>query len=153
MSSRTLQQVSRTRQPALIPDEVFPNLAPDVAGQHGEVFTRKWVVELILDLAGYTVERDLAELIAVEPACGTGAFLGPLVERLSASCRQHGRSISDARNALRAYDLLPETSNRHAPPRSRFSSATAGRKTRSKMLPRLGYTLAITCSCFMTTAQ
>lgn len=107
MSSRTLQQVSRTRQLALIPDEVFPNLAPDVAGQHGEVFTRKWVVELILDLVGYTVERDLAELIAVEPACGTGAFLGPLVERLSASCRHHGRSISDARNALRAYDLLP----------------------------------------------
>lgn len=65
------------------------------------------MVELILDLVGYTVERDLAELIAVEPACGTGAFLGPLVERLSASCRQHGRSISDARNALRAYDLLP----------------------------------------------
>src|SRR6266568_833081 len=90
----------------LIP-ELLPELAPDTDGQHGEVFTRKWVVELILDLVGYTIERDLANFVAVEPACGTGAFLGPLVERLSASCRRHGRPITDARNALRAYDLLP----------------------------------------------
>ena len=26
----------------------------DESGQHGEVFTRRWVVELILDLAGFT---------------------------------------------------------------------------------------------------
>ena len=106
MNSRTVQQAGHIRQLALIP-EIFPDLAPDIDGEHGEIFTRKWVVELILDLVDYTVERDLAELIAVEPACGTGAFLGPLVERLSASCRHHGRPISDARNALRAYDLLP----------------------------------------------
>jgi adenine-specific DNA-methyltransferase len=42
---------------------------------HGEVFTQQWVVELILDLAGYTPDRDLADLLAVEPACGGGAFL------------------------------------------------------------------------------
>jgi hypothetical protein len=26
---------------------------------HGEVFTRRWVVEVLLDLTGYTVGRDL----------------------------------------------------------------------------------------------
>ncbi len=74
---------------------------------YGAVFTRRWVVELILDLAGYTSERDLAALRAVEPACGAGAFLGPMVERLSRSCRLHGRQASDAANAIRACDLQP----------------------------------------------
>lgn len=106
MNGRTLQQINQTRQLPLIP-EIFPDLIPDIDGEHGEVFTRKWVVELILDLVGYTVEHDLAGLVAVEPACGTGAFLGPLVERLSASCKRHERPLTDACNALRAYDLLP----------------------------------------------
>ena len=80
---------------------------PDRAVEHGEVFTRQWIVELILDLVGYGAGRDLASLVAVEPACGTGAFLGPMVARLSRSCRQHGRSLSDASRAVRAFDLLP----------------------------------------------
>lgn len=79
----------------------------DAAGEHGEVFTRSWVVEFILDLVGYTNDRDLAEVVIVEPACGAGAFLGPLVSRLSASCRMRGRPIADATDSLRAFDLLP----------------------------------------------
>lgn len=75
--------------------------------EYGTVFTRRWVVELILDLVGYTSERDLAALRAIEPACGSGAFLGPIVERLSRSCRLHGREIADAADALRACDLQP----------------------------------------------
>lgn len=73
---------------------------------HGEVFTRRWVVEMILDLIGYTSERDLADLRIVEPACGTGAFLGPIAERLSASCRAHRRPLLDAIHAIEAFDLL-----------------------------------------------
>ncbi len=79
----------------------------------GEVFTRRWVVDLILDLAGYTADRDLGAMVAVEPACGGGAFLAQMVSRLSASCRRHGRDL--APEAIRAYDLLPqhvETSRR-----------------------------------------
>ncbi|HEY2768491.1 MAG TPA: Eco57I restriction-modification methylase domain-containing protein [Solirubrobacteraceae bacterium] len=75
--------------------------------EYGAVFTRRWVVELILDLAGYSVERDLASLRAIEPACGSGAFLGPMVERLSRSCRLHGRSLSETADAIRACDLQP----------------------------------------------
>ncbi len=74
---------------------------------YGAVFTRRWVVELILDLVGYTSERDLAAMRAIEPACGAGAFLGPMVERLSRSCRLHGKQASDAANAIRACDLQP----------------------------------------------
>jgi hypothetical protein len=80
---------------------------PDKAVEHGEIFTRPWIVDLILDLEGYTADRDLAAMRAVEPACGTGAFLGPMVERLSASLRTHNRTLDDAADAIRAYDLLP----------------------------------------------
>ncbi len=73
---------------------------------HGEVFTRRWVVDMILDLVGYTADLDLAELVIVEPACGTGAFLLPIADRLSASCRAHGRSLVDAIDAVEAFDLL-----------------------------------------------
>lgn len=74
---------------------------------YGAVFTRRWVVELILDLVGYVPAADLAVQWAIEPACGSGAFLGPIVERLSRSCRQHGRRISEAADAIRACDLQP----------------------------------------------
>ena len=63
----------------------------DEGDQHGEVFTRRWVVELIRDLVGYTPDRDLEAMVAVEPACGAGAFLDPMVERLIDSCRRHRR--------------------------------------------------------------
>ncbi len=75
--------------------------------EHGEVFTRRWIVDLILDLTGYTADRDLGGLMAVEPSCGTGAFLVPIVERLIASCVRHGRELTDVGGALRAFDLLP----------------------------------------------
>lgn len=75
--------------------------------EYGAVFTRRWVVELILDLVGYTPDRDLAATRAIEPACGTGAFLGPMVERLATSCQRHGRQLTDAAEALRACDLQP----------------------------------------------
>src|ERR1700730_10454473 len=81
--------------------------AVDDGHDYGAVFTRRWVVELILDLVGYTSESDLAIHRAIEPACGSGAFLGPMVERLSCSCRLHGRPISEATAAIRACDLQP----------------------------------------------
>jgi hypothetical protein len=104
MSNQVVRPGKRAQQLAL--PAMFQDLVPDIDGDHGEVFTRQWVVELILDLVGFTADRDLSRLVAVEPACGTGAFFGPLVERLSASCLRHGRSITEAIGALRAYDLL-----------------------------------------------
>lgn len=88
--------------------EVDPHVFEiDERAEHGEVFTRRWVVELILDLSGFTVDRDLGGLVAVEPSCGSGAFLAPMTERLIESCRTHERPLTDIRSALRAFDLLP----------------------------------------------
>lgn len=83
---------------------------------YGEVFTRRWVVELILDLVGYRPEHDLGARVMVEPACGTGAFLVPIVERLIESCRLHGRELRTLGPAVRAFDLLAPNAEkaRHA---------------------------------------
>ncbi|APU44470.1 SAM-dependent methyltransferase [Streptomyces sp. TN58] len=79
---------------------------PTEAVEHGEVFTRRWVVDLILDLIGYTSDKDLCGLKIVEPACGGGAFLSVIASRISASCRAHKRPITDALDAVHAFDLL-----------------------------------------------
>ena len=71
----------------------------------GEVFTRRWVVELILDLARYRPEDDLATKRVLEPSCGDGAFLGPIVDRLIASAEVHSRRPSELASAIVALDL------------------------------------------------
>ncbi|WP_371773135.1 Eco57I restriction-modification methylase domain-containing protein [Streptomyces sp. NBC_01438] len=83
----------------------LPNL-PVEAVEHGEVFTRRWVVDLALDLLGYTADKDLTEVRLVEPACGAGAFLVAIASRISSSCRAHDRPITDSLSAVRALDLL-----------------------------------------------
>ena len=95
------------RQLALIRDQVaLAELIHDPGGDYGEVFTKRWVVELILDLVGYTVDRDLASLVLVEPSCGSGAFLGPIVERLLESVRRHGRNLRSVERPIKAFDVL-----------------------------------------------
>jgi hypothetical protein len=90
---------------SLLPDSIDTVGTLDTV-DYGEVFTRRWVVELILDVCGYTADRDLAGLHAVEPACGSGAFLIPMIERFVESARTHGRALTGAFEALRATDLL-----------------------------------------------
>lgn len=71
----------------------------------GVIYTRAWVVDLILDLGGYRSTDDLAARYAVEPSAGEGAFLVPMVRRLLRSVSLQGRSLADARTALQAYEL------------------------------------------------
>jgi len=73
----------------------------------GVVYTKPWIVEVILDLAGYTVEKPLATLVALEPSAGDGAFLRGMVRRLVESCKRHRMPLSHAEEALRAYDIDP----------------------------------------------
>jgi adenine-specific DNA-methyltransferase len=83
-----------------------------VADRHvqnfGEVFTRRWVADVLLDLTDYTPERDLGSLRLLEPSSGSGAFLGPAVDRLIASANARGRELDSLSDAIRAYDLQPE---------------------------------------------
>lgn len=85
---------------------VVADLIPEPRQEFGEVFTRRWVVELILDLVGYVPDQDLGSLVLVDPACGDGAFLLVALERLIESSRRHGRELTDLASALRAFDLV-----------------------------------------------
>lgn len=78
----------------------------------GVVYTKRWVVELLLDLAGYRPEANLVDATAIEPAAGCGAFLGPMIERLIASCEIHGRDLADAQKSLLAYELDYDSASR-----------------------------------------
>jgi hypothetical protein len=71
----------------------------------GVVYTKRWVVELLLDLSGYSPDKNLVDSLAIEPAAGDGAFLGPMIERLVKSCQKLGRSLSECQNSLLAYEL------------------------------------------------
>ncbi|MGW2514460.1 Eco57I restriction-modification methylase domain-containing protein [Streptomyces scopuliridis] len=82
-------------------------VTPSPVPNYGAVYTRRWVVELIMDLCGYSAEHDLTRALAVEPSVGTGAFLSVMVERLLESRRRHAthspwQSLSPC---LRAWDL------------------------------------------------
>lgn len=103
----------RARQLSLIEVPVtLAELTRDPGSEYGEVFTRRWIVELILDLVGYTDDEDLGARRLVEPSCGTGAFLMPVVERLIASSLQHGRELESLGGAVRAFDLLDANAER-----------------------------------------
>lgn len=71
----------------------------------GVVYTRPWVVELLLDLAGYLPERNLVDALAVEPAAGEGAFLVQMAERLVRSCARQERPLLDCLGAIVAYEI------------------------------------------------
>jgi adenine-specific DNA-methyltransferase len=71
----------------------------------GVVFTKPWMVEIILDLAGYTEDRRLAGMVALEPSAGDGAFLKGMVRRLISSARRHRMPIAEAVEAIQAFDI------------------------------------------------
>lgn len=73
--------------------------------EYGEIFTRRWVVDAMLDLVGYTPDRDLSKLRVVEPSIGSGAFFLPLVERLLTSAQRHDVPLERLGGALFGLDL------------------------------------------------
>lgn len=72
---------------------------------HGEVFTPPWLVEKMLDLVQGETERIDSRFL--EPACGSGNFLVPILQRkLAAVEAKYGRSDFEKRH----YALLALTS-------------------------------------------
>lgn len=90
-------------QQSLLPPLPTPRLAPQEP--KGVVYTKPWVVELLLDLAGYVPTENLVDVIAVEPSAGDGAFLGLMIDRLIDSCQRLGRPITDCHGSLVAFEL------------------------------------------------
>lgn len=78
---------------------------------HGVVLTKPHVVDLILDLARYTPARPLASTRLLEPACGTGAFLVPAIDRLMTAARRDGIKATELGRQIVAYDIDPDHIN------------------------------------------
>lgn len=81
--------------------------------ERGAVFTRREVVEFILDLVGYTSERPLHRFRLLEPSCGDGNFLLVAVERLLRAWKYCGGDVgdpvADLGSSLVAVELHTET--------------------------------------------
>lgn len=76
----------------------------------GAIFTRREIVDLILDLSGYVSgEGDLVQKRILEPSCGDGAFTDAIVHRLLEDLAVRGESPNWTSAALleciRAVDL------------------------------------------------
>ncbi|RIH86882.1 Eco57I restriction-modification methylase domain-containing protein [Calidithermus roseus] len=82
------------------------------ATARGAVYTRREVVDFVLDLVGYTQDRPLHEKRLLEPAFGGGNFLLPAIERLLSAwraARPDGSPLADLAGAIRAVELHHET--------------------------------------------
>lgn len=74
----------------------------------GAVFTRREVVDFLLDLAGYTTDKPLHYLRLLEPSFGGGDFLLPAIARLLTAWRASGASADAAgllAGCVRAVEL------------------------------------------------
>lgn len=76
---------------------------------YGAVYTQSWVAEFILDLSGYETNENLVDTVAVEPSCGNGKFLEPMIRRLSVSCQNQNRPLRDCADSIQAFELDPKS--------------------------------------------
>lgn len=88
-----------------VTSELSASPRQDKPSELGAIFTRRWVAELVLDLAGYTADEPLYDGTVLEPACGHGAFIDVIVERLLEACLRDGIDPAVARGAVIAIDL------------------------------------------------
>lgn len=76
--------------------------------ERGAIFTRREVVEFILDLSGYTADRPLHKMSLLEPSFGDGDFLFPAIERLLISWKAAGKTAKPLEalgDCIRAVEL------------------------------------------------
>lgn len=69
---------------------VADHYAESTSGDRGAVFTKREVVDFILDLSGYTQDQSLENFRLLEPSFGQGDFLIAAVERLLSRHLRHG---------------------------------------------------------------
>ena len=94
--------------PIAFPKEAYAYGQRSSGEVHGVVLTKPHVVELILDLAGYSHDKDLAQMRLLEPACGHGAFLVPAVGRLMKAARAARVKPSKLAGCVQAFDINEE---------------------------------------------
>ncbi len=95
--------------PILDFSEAVNRLAQSSVEERGAVFTKRVVVEFILDLAGYTIDRPLHRFRLLEPSFGDGSFLLVVVERLliayTKQASDRARIVEELSDAIRAVEV------------------------------------------------
>ena len=89
-------------------------LASASAEGRGAIFTRREVVEFMLDLVGYDARAPLHEMRALEPSFGNGDFLIPMIERLLVGWQAASGSVAQLARAVRGgLSFTAPRSRRH----------------------------------------
>ena len=95
--------------------DAVEQLASAGVESRGAVFTRREIVDFILDLVDYTPDRPLQKLKLLEPAFGGGDFLLPVIRRLFEAWRQSDKNNKvveeELQDCIRAVELHKETFN------------------------------------------
>ncbi len=99
--------ITTERQPSLFPPQI--RTSPIGSRERGAVFTRNETVEFILDLAGYTSDKQLHHTRLLEPSFGNGDFLLEAVKRLLTSYARHrlegSCAVDDLADTIRAVEI------------------------------------------------
>lgn len=95
--------------PGLCPiTEAVEDLARSGVEARGAIYTRREVVDFILDLAGYTADQPLHSKALLEPSFGAGDFLLPAIERLMQSLKGSANAFGNGehlKRCIRAVEL------------------------------------------------
>lgn len=89
-------------------DDAVADMAAAGVEERGAVFTRREVVDFILDLAGYTADQPLHQMRLLEPSMGEGDFLAPVVDRLLKAYHREvprGSPLDDLGDCVLAVEL------------------------------------------------
>jgi hypothetical protein len=94
-------------------DDAISQLSCAGLEERGAIFTRREIVEFILDLVGYTPEQSLYNTHLLEPSFGQGDFLIVAVKRLLGSYRAYKPDLqnigTDLRDCIRGVELNKES--------------------------------------------
>jgi Eco57I restriction-modification methylase/TaqI-like C-terminal specificity domain len=108
--------------------------------ERGAIFTRREVVDFILDLTGYTADKPLYKLTLLEPSFGGGDFLFAAIDRLLHAWRATGnttRPLESLGGCIRAVELHRESFHRmQAALIARLSGAGIGAGTAEAIADR-----------------
>ena len=130
---------------------LFPDLCPITAAvdelanaggieERGAIFTRREVVDFILDLCGYTSDKPLHRRRLLEPSFGDGDFLLPAIDRLIAAWKGAGggsEPVDDLGGSIRAVELHRDTFSRtHAAVVARLVGAGIGARIAVELADR-----------------
>ncbi len=110
----------------LVSQPFLPDLCPITAAveslasaggvdERGAIFTRREVVDFILDLCGYTTDKPLHRYSLLEPSFGDGDFLLPAIDRLLEVWSRGGATgdpIQELGHCIRGVELHRPTFQR-----------------------------------------